>query len=130
MHIEEVMSFIADDIELNSKIKGKTIEGAASSLTMFTLNFDDGSGMLVQVTGDPTNPQIHSQLMSADELPSIGDAVCKIEWAWIVSSKIESVQNITGSIKFQLAPAGPLTVMAQVWNGSLFLSFMPYKAAS
>ncbi len=123
------MSFITDDIELNQKVKGKTIAGAASSLTMFTLAFEDGSGMLIQVAGDPTNPQIHSQLMQADELPSIGDAVCKVEWAWIVSSKIETVQNITGSIKFELSPAGPLTIMAQVWNGSLFLSFMPYKAS-
>ena len=123
------MSFITDDLELNSKVKGKTIAGASSSLTMFTLKFEDGTGMLIQASGDPTSPQINTQLMPADQLPSIGDAVCKIEWAWVVSSTIENVQNVTGSIKLQLAPAGPLTIMAQVWNGSLFLSFMPYKGS-
>lgn len=121
------MSFIADDIELNQKVKGKVVAGAASCLTMFTLTFEDGTGMLVEAAGDPHNPKIGTRLMPADELPSIGDAVCKVEWAWIANSKIELVQTVTGSIKFELAPAGPLTIMAQVWNGSLFLSFMPYK---
>lgn len=121
------MSFIANDLVLNQKLKDKVIAGAASSLTAFAVKFEDGTGLLIEASGTPDNPQIETKLMSADELPSIGDAICKIEWAWIVSSKVESVSSVTGSIKFNLVPAGALSVLAQVWKGSLFLSFLPYK---
>lgn len=121
------MSFIANDLELSQKLKDKVIASATSSLTAFAVKFEDGTGLLIEVDGTPDNPLIETKLMSADELPNIGDAVCKVEWAWIVSSKIDSITRLAGSIKMNLLPAGPLTILAQVWKGSLFLSFMPYR---
>ena len=123
------MSFIANDIELTQKLKEKVVASAASSLTAFAVKFEDGTGLLVEVSGTIDAPQIESRLLPADELPTIGDAVCKVEWAWITSSRVESISTVAGSIKINLAPAGTLTVMAQVWQGSLFLSFMPYKGS-
>lgn len=123
------MSFISQDIELNQQLKGKRIAKAQSSLTSLAIGFEDGSGILLQAFGTADNPEIQTRIMPSAELPSIGDAVCKIEWAWIASSKIESVTSTGDSVKFNLNPAGTLTVMAQVWQGSLFLSFAPYKAA-
>src|SRR6185295_18952023 len=120
------MSFIAKDLELSQKLKDKVIAGASSSLTMFAIKFEDGTGLLLEVGGTPEGPLVESRLMPADELPSIGDAVCKVEWAWIVSSKVESVQSVSGSFKFNLVPAGNLNILAQVYQGKLFLSFMPY----
>ena len=124
------MSFVISDIELNKKLEGKEVASAASSLTAFAVKFTDGTGLLLEATGTPESATIDTRFMAADELPTIGDAVCKVEWAWIVSSKVSSVQTVTGSFKFHLAPAGTLTILAQVWQGKLFLSFMPYKAAS
>ncbi len=123
------MSFIANDIELSQKLTGKVIESAASNLTSFAVKFEDGSGLLLQVAGAPGEAKITSTLMPASELPSIGDAVCKVEWAWIVSSKVVSINTVTGSFEFHLEPAGKLTILAQVYQGSLFLSFMPYKGS-
>ncbi len=123
------MSFIAKDLELSQKLTGKVVAGATSSLTMFALKFEDGTGLLLQTAGDPENPLIETTIMPAEELPSIGDAVCKVEWAWIVSSRVESVHSVSGSIKFQLAPAGELAVQANLWKGSPFLSFIPYKGS-
>ncbi len=121
------MSFIADDIELNQKLKGKIIASAASSLTDFAVKFEDGTGLLCHVNNNPDSTNITTSLISADELPEIGDAICKVEWAWIASSKVESLTKVSGSIKFQLNPAGELTILAQLWKGSPFLAFMPYK---
>lgn len=123
------MSFIANDIELNQKLKGKVVASASSSLSMFAVKFADGSGLLIESAGTPDNPLAEAKIVPADELPSIGDAVCKVEWDWITESKIESVHTMTGSVKIILDPAGPLSILAQVWKGSLFLSFMPYKGS-
>lgn len=122
------MSFVTSDIELNKKLEGKEVAGASSSLTAFAVKFTDGSGLLLQATGTPESATIDCKLMTADELPTIGDAVCKVEWAWIVSSKVSSVQTVTGSFKLNLVPAGTLTILSSVWEGKTFLSFMPYKA--
>jgi len=123
------MSFILNDIELNKQLKEKVVVDATSNLTSFAVKFADGSGLLLEAAGTPDSPKIEAKMMPAIELPSIGDAVCKVEWAWICDSKIESVQTVTGSFKFNFAPAGPLTILSQVWKGSLFLSFMPYKGS-
>ncbi len=123
------MSFITNDIELNQKLAGKEVAGAASSLTAFAVRFSDGTGLLLEATGTPESAEIVTRMMPADELPKIGDAVCKVEWAWIVDSKIESIQSVKGSFKFNLVPAGPLTIQSQPWQGKPFLSFMPYQGA-
>lgn len=123
------MSFILNDIELNKQLKDKVVAAASSNLTSFALKFADESGLLLEVAGTPDRPRIEAKMMPASELPVIGDAVCKVEWAWICDSKIESVQTVIGSFKFEFSPAGPLTILSQVWKGSLFLSFMPYKGS-
>ncbi len=121
------MSFIADDMQLNQKLRSKVIASAASSLTQFAIKFEDGTGLLCEVSDGAQNSDIITRLMPADELPEIGDAICKVEWAWISSSKVESITKVSGNIEFQLSPAGKLNVLAQLWKGSPFLAFMPYK---
>ena len=120
------MSFIAKDLELSQKLKGKVVAGAASNRTMFALKFEDQSGLLVEVVGTSESPLVQTTLMPSNELPIIGDSVSKIEWAWLVSSKIESVQSVIGSLDLNLVPAGKLRILAEVSQGTLFLSFIPH----
>jgi hypothetical protein len=119
------MSFIARDLELNEKLKGKVVSAASSNLTMFTLKFEDGTGLFIEVAGTPDSPRLESRLLAADDLPAIGDSVSKVEWAWMTSSKVKSVQSVIGSFEINLAPAGKLSILSEVSKGSLFLSFIP-----
>jgi len=123
------MSFLSNDIELNQKIKGKVIASASSDLKTFAMKFEDGTGLLVEAGFDPQNPLINLRLVMEDSIPNIGDAVCKVSWGWITASAIESASTVLGAIEFRLSPAGPLAIRAQVYQGSTFLSFMPYKGA-
>lgn len=124
------MSLTEKYLGLNQKLQGKLIASAASELTAFTLKFEDGSGLLLQVLSLPDTNDIDAQIMPAEELPEIGDAVCKIEWAWIKGAKIESIVCVPGSFKLILDPVGPLTIASQLWQGKAFLSFQPYRAST
>jgi hypothetical protein len=123
------MSFLSNDFELNQKIKGKVIASATSDLKTFAIKFEDGTGLLVEAAGDVQNPLINLRLVLEENMPLIGDAVCKVSWGWITASTIESASTVLGGIEFRLAPAGPLAVRTMVYQGSTFLSFMPYKGA-
>lgn len=124
------MSLTEKYLELNRNLKGKKVVAAASELTAFSLSFDDGSGLLLLAEKLSDRYDIDARIMPSHELPQIGDAICKVEWAWIASSTIESIQCLPGSFKINFSPAGPLTISAQLWQGKAFLAFQPYKASS
>ncbi|HEY9869282.1 MAG TPA: hypothetical protein V6D08_08960 [Candidatus Obscuribacterales bacterium] len=108
-------------------LRGKTIDRADSSLTLLVIRFDDGSGLLLEAVGDATDPEISWAVKPAHLLPEAKDAVCAVDWGWIAGAKIEQVSGSKGSVRFQLDPAGPLTVSALVWQGAPFLAFQPFK---
>jgi hypothetical protein len=120
------MSFIAKDLELNQKLKGKVVASAASNRSMFALKFEDGTGLLVEVMGTREGPLVETRLMPAEELPRIGDDFSKIEWSWMASSRLESVRTVIGALDLNLDPSGKLSILGEVSDqGSLFLSFIP-----
>lgn len=120
-------SFLEDDLKLNKELQGKVVASASSSLTMFAVKFDDGSGILLESIGMPDSVSVKHTLMPADQLPSIDEAVCKVDWSWIAASKIQSVRTTIGSFKFMFDPAEDLLIAAMVWDQKPFLSFKPYQ---
>jgi hypothetical protein len=67
--------------------------------------------------------------VEASAVPSLSEAVCSVDWSWINGSVFEDVQLSATAVRFKLNPAGPLTISSGAWQGSPFLSFMPYKPA-
>lgn len=110
-----------------SDLRGKTIERADSSLTLLVIRFDDGSGLLLEATGDATGPEISWAVKPAHLLPEAKDAVCAVDWGWIAGARVDQVSGSKGSVRIQLDPAGPLTISALVWQGAPFLAFQPFK---
>jgi hypothetical protein len=109
-----------------NQVLGKTIKDALSSLTTFSCEFTDGTALLLQAA-DFINPSIGSKVVPVSEMPRDADAVCKVDWGWIVGSKIENFRQDKKTAKFQLDKAGPLTISVQVWQNKPFLAFQPYK---
>lgn len=118
-----------NDTELNSNLKDKVVASATSSLKLLAIKFTDGTGLMIEATGTGSAPTISAKPASASELPDDGDAVCKVDWSWIHGSKIANLSSNSGSVRLQLDPAGPLSVAVQVWQGSSFLAFTPWKPA-
>jgi hypothetical protein len=108
-------------------LRGKTIERADSSLTLLVIRFDDGSGLLLEATGDATDPEISWAIKPAHLHPEAKDAVCAVDWGWIAGATIVEVSGSRNSVRFQLNPAGPLTVSVLNWQGAPFLAFQPFK---
>lgn len=110
------------------QILGKVVASATSELRMFALKFEDGSGLLLEAGGTGTSPAVTVKLVPASELPDDTDAVCKVDWSWIQRSKLAKTSLSASSVTFTLEPAGPLQIAVQVWQGSPFLAFSPWKA--
>ena len=108
-------------------IANRRIRSASSSLTKFVLIFEDGEGLELEAGGSTVH--IEARVLPAHELQEQTEAVCKVDWSWIVSSDIKAVSLSSASVVFQLQPAGDLTIGAQMWQGSAFLSFMPWRPA-
>jgi hypothetical protein len=109
-------------------LSGKTIKAAFSSLTNFACEFDDGSGLLLEAAEGPT-PRIDGNLVEANALPRDNDAVCRVDWSWIVGSKINRAKLTENAAQLQLDKAGPLTISVQMWQGKPFLAFQPFRPA-
>jgi hypothetical protein len=125
---------------------GRRVEAATSSLTYFAVILDGGQGLLaeahpggaapeVTVAGEPAAahsggaaPEVTVAAVPADALPTLGDAVCAVDWSWIVGSTIRGGTLADGRLRLDLDPAGPLTVTAATWQDAPFLAFQPYKA--
>ena len=112
----------------NNKIDGKIIKGAYSSLTNFSCEFADGTGLLLEAV-DPQAPRLAVQVVEASALPREMDAVCKVDWSWIVGSNVAASKISQQAAQFQLDKAGPLTISVQVWQGKPFLAFQPFRPA-
>lgn len=110
------------DLIANCKIKS-----ASSSLTKFVLIFEDGRGLELEAGG--AAPVITARMDQEDKLAEQTEAVCKVDWSWILASTVQSVTATSSKVVFHLAPAGDLTIGAQMWQNSAFLSFMPWKPA-
>jgi len=108
---------------------GRRIEAAASSLTKFTVTLDSGVGLLIEAAGTGESPKAAAKIVEASALPKEKEAVCAVNWGWIYGSTIAKVEITPNQFKFQLDPAGPVTVSVQVWKGSPFLAFQPFRPA-
>lgn len=106
---------------------GRRVAQAASSLERFALTLDDGAALLAEAR-DAAAPRVDVRLVTAAELPPLADAVCAVDWGWLLGATIAEARLDNGQLRLHLDPAGPLTVSAAVWQGSPFLAFQPYRA--
>lgn len=116
------------DQKLLATIKGKRLSAAVSSLTQWSCEMDGDSGLVLRAIEGPTGPQIESAVVNKSELPQDSDAVCHVDWGWIADSVVDDIVASASSVRLLLAPAGPLTISVQTWQGKPFLAFQPYKA--
>jgi hypothetical protein len=107
-------------------VVGRRIAQAASSLDQFALAFDDGSGLLARAV-DGAAPRVAVEARPAAALPALAEAVCAVDWSWIVGARVQEARLVEGQLRLQLEPGGPLTVSAALWQGSPFLAFQPYR---
>lgn len=117
------------NIEIPNKIEelqGHSIVAAQSSLDCFFLKLESGFGLILKP--NKTTAVIEVDLVSADQLPTLNEAVCAVDWSWICKSKIELAKQSPNQILFKLSPAGPLKVNSGVWQNKPYLYFEPYKA--
>ena len=73
-------------------------------------------------------PRVSVARLPASSLPQLEDAVCTVDWSWIVGSTVRAASLAEGRLRIELEPAGPLTVSAALWQGAPFLAFQPYRA--
>src|SRR6185437_15592310 len=93
---------------------GKQIKSAVSSLTTFSCEFTDGTGLIVKAM-DAAQPWISGQLVQASALPKEADAVCKVDWSWIIGSSIMSAKVSEKDAQLQLDKVGLLRITLQMW---------------
>jgi len=128
------------------QLLGRRVEAATSSLTYFAVTLDGGQGLLAEARPGAAAPQatvaagsadaqpggaapgVTVAAVPADTLPTLGDAVCAVDWSWIVGSTVRGGSLADGRLRLDLDPAGPLTVTAATWQDAPFLAFQPYKA--
>ena len=112
--------------EALEQVVGRRVAGATSSLTQFAVQLDGDRGLLAEARGDEA-PVVAVSTPPANALPTQGDAVCAVDWSWIVGSIIRRATAANGQLRLELDPAGPLTVSAALWQGAPFLAFQPYR---
>jgi hypothetical protein len=110
-------------------VVGRRVEGASSSLTLFALALDAGAGLLAEARQVAEAPVVGIATPAASALPALAEAVCAVDWGWIVGSSIRRASLEGGQLRLELEPAGPLTVSAALWQGAPFLAFQPYRPA-
>ena len=114
--------------EALAQAAGRRVVAASSSLTFLSLALDDGHGLLAEAKADGEAPRVGVARLPASSLPPLEDAVCTVDWSWIVGSTLRAASLAEGRLRFDLEPAGPLTVSAALWQGAPFLAFQPYRA--
>lgn len=108
-------------------LTGQKIISAQSSLDCFFMKLEQGMGLIL--SPNKTSGSIEVKIVKEEELPSLNEAVCAVDWSWICESKIQSVKTSSSQIAFQLSPAGPLRVNSGTWQNKPYLFFDPYKAS-
>ncbi len=122
---------MSQDTSLKDKAQsliGSRIKAAASSLESFDIKLDGESSLCVRATGSGATPLVGVSMVATESLSMSDDAVCKVDWSWIVDAAIVGVNLTDRAVSFKLDPAGPLTVSVQVWQDKPFLAFQPFKA--
>jgi hypothetical protein len=122
----------ADQSEQNAVLAGlvgRRVESASSSLTLFAVALDGGAGLLAEAQQVGDAPVVGVSAPPASALPTLAEAVCAVDWSWIVGSTIRAASLEGGQLRLDLDPAGPLTVSAAIWQQAPFLAFQPYRPA-
>ncbi len=113
----------------NTVAYGQAVSFAESSLNTLAIGLDDGQVILISAIEDDGEPIANVALVEQSKVPQLNEAVCRVDWSWIVASKVLSLAVEENKVRLQLNPAGLLTVTAAVWQGKPFLGFQPYKPA-
>jgi hypothetical protein len=111
-----------------ASLSGAKIASANSSLSNLAIALEDGRGISLVAAIDDGELSIDASIVQAKDLPALSEAVCSVDWTWIKGSVIKQATASSKIFKLHLDPAGPLTVSVAVWQGSPFLSFMPFRA--
>ena len=109
-------------------LTGKKLRNACSTLSEFSCETDSEHDLILQAINSDSGPKIEAHLVPKNSSSRESDAVCKVDWSWINDSTILQISFTGSAVRLQLAPAGPLTISAQLWQGKPFLAFQPYKA--
>ena len=117
-----------DPDEALAQAVDKRVASASSSLTFLSLELDDGHGLVAEARTEGDAPAVGVVRLPASELPRLEEAVCAVDWSWIVGSTVRRATLTNGQLRLELDPAGPLTVSAALWQGAPFLAFQPYRA--
>lgn len=108
-----------------SKLIGKRVISASSSLKNFSIELDGGVGLRLDAA---PGPLLAVEIVASADLPKQTEAVCSVDWSWIYQATIKNLTVSSNVLKLELDPVGPITISAGTWQGSPFLSFQPYKA--
>jgi hypothetical protein len=111
-----------------SSVVGSKVVRASSSLNQLAVEFSGDKCLFLDVNVSEDGPSIEPTVTDASKFPSEGDVVCKVDWSWISGGELTDIKTGVDQFRLILAPQGPITVSAGVWQGKPFLSFMPYKA--
>lgn len=111
-----------------SGIIGKKVMRATSNLHQFAIEFSGDQCLILDAVAGVSGPTIELSMADATKFPSSGDVVCAVDWSWISGGELKDIKARSDQARLNLSPQGPLTVSVAVWQGKLFLSFMPYKA--
>jgi hypothetical protein len=114
---------------LLARLRGARVETASSSLTQFAVALDGGRGLLAEAVEGAEAAAVVVSSPAADTLPPLAEAVCAVDWGWIVGSTVRGASLAAAQLRLELEPAGPLTISAAIWQGSPFLAFQPYRPA-
>ena len=109
-------------------VVGRRVVGASSSLTFLAVELDDGHGLLAEAKPAGEAAQVAVVRLPAESLPTLEEAVCTVDWSWIIGSSVRAATLAEGNLRLELDPAGPLAVSAALWQGAPFLAFQPYRA--
>jgi hypothetical protein len=111
-------------------LRGERVAAASSSLTEFAVAFASGRGLLATADRDGTAVLVRATLRPAAALPRLAEAVCAVDWGWIVGSTVRAIHLDGSQLRLDLDPAGPLSVSTALWQDNPFLAFQPYRPVS
>jgi hypothetical protein len=111
-------------------LSGARVESASSSLTQFAVALDGSRGLLAEAVAHGEAAAVVVASPAAHTLPTLAEAVCAVDWTWIVGSTLRAAALTGGQLRLELEPAGPLTISAAMWQGAPFLAFQPYRPAA
>jgi hypothetical protein len=111
-------------------LRGERVTAASSSLTDFAIAFAGGRGLLATAQRDGDAVLVRASVCPAAALPRLAEAVCAVDWGWIVDSTVRAVHLDGSQLRLDLDPAGALNVSAALWQDNPFLAFQPYRPAS